>query len=443
MDRLKTCPTTSIHWPLYPKTHPLARVTCGIRSSMSEPLAQHENPADLAQVLRERAREIGFELVGIAPAVSPGGFGPLQDWLNQGFAGEMSYIARREDAYSHPENVLPGVRSVILVGLNYSDRTRPEAHKTVPSPPQRGEGTELVADSAASSLPGGKVAKYASGSVDYHDVLKKRLKSLAAVLHEMRPGCRTRAVVDTAPLLERDFARLAGLGWFGKNTMLINKREGSWLFLGALLTDVELPPDEPHNTAHCGTCTRCLEACPTDAFPEPYVLDATRCISYLTIELRDQPIPTDLRAGMGDWLFGCDVCQDVCPWNRKAPESTVEEFRPDKDLTPTSLTWLLSLSELEFRERFRKTPLFRPGRSGILRNAAIVAGNSGDSRFIPSLSTALSDADELVRGAAAWALGEISGDAAQRALAAQLERESSRQVREEIEAALSAATLSP
>jgi len=225
--------------------------------------------------------------------------------------------------------------------------------------------------------------------------------------------------------------------------MLINKWEGSWFFLGALLTDVQLPADAPHETAHCGTCTRCLEACPTDAFPEPYVLDATRCISYLTIELRGQPIPTDLRAGMGDWLFGCDICQDVCPWNRKAPESTVEEFRPDKDLTPTSLTWLLSLSELEFRERFRKTPLFRPGRSGILRNAAIVAGNSGDSRFIPSLSTALSDADELVRGAAAWALGEISGDAARRALAAQLERESSRQVREEIEAALAAATLSP
>jgi epoxyqueuosine reductase len=392
---------------------------------MSEPLAQQENPADLAQVLRERAREIGFELVGIAPAVSPAGVGPLHDWLSKGFAGEMSYMPRRKDAYSHPEHVLPGVKSVILVGLNYSDRSWNASCES------SGEGE---------SLPGGRVAKYASGSLDYHDVLKKRLKSLAAELHSLRPGCRTRSVVDTAPLLERDFARLAGLGWFGKNTMLINKREGSWFFLGALLTDVELPADEPHNTAHCGTCTRCLEACPTDAFPEPYVLDATRCISYLTIELRGQPIPTDLREGMGDWLFGCDICQDVCPWNRKAPESTVEQFRPVEDITPASLIGLLSLNETEFRKRFRKTPLFRPGRSGLLRNAAIVAGNSGDSRFVSALTTALSDDDVLIRGSAAWALGEIGGEGARRALEAQLEQESASQVREEIEAALAAAT---
>ena len=401
---------------------------------MTEPSEQHENPAQLATILREKAREIGFELVGIAPAVAPGGFGPLQDWLREGYAGEMSYMPRREESYSHPKHVLDGVRSVVLVGLNYS------GPKSVPSPSPGEEGNFPASEP---ELPGGRVAKYATGTRDYHDVLKKKLKSLAAELHEARPECRTRAVVDTAPLLERDFARLAGLGWFGKNTMLINKREGSLFFLGALLTDIELPPDEPHHTAHCGACTACLEACPTDAFPQPYVLDSTRCISYLTIELRDQPIPAELRTGMGDWLFGCDVCQDVCPWNRKAPESTVEEFRPDKDLTPASLTWLLSLSESEFRERFRKTPLFRPGRSGILRNAAIVAGNSGDSRFIPALSNALDDADELVRGAAAWALGEISGDAARRALEARLEQESSRQVREEIKAALAAATPSP
>ena len=418
---------------------------------MSELPEQHENPADPDQFVRKKAREIGFELVGIAPAVAPGGFGPLQNWLSQGFAGEMSYMPRREDAYAHPENVLPGVRSVILVGLNYLDRTSQNADSTsrhsdaasaVPSPPEGGEGTGS-SDSVCHDLPSGRVAKYASGSADYHDVLKKRLKSLAAVLHEMRPGCRTRPVVDTAPLLERDFARLAGLGWFGKNTMLINKREGSWFFLGALLTDVELTPDQPHDTAHCGTCTRCLEACPTDAFPEPYVLDATRCISYLTIELRGQPIPADLRTGMGDWLFGCDVCQDVCPWNHKAPETTVDEFRRDETLTPASLTQLLSLSESEFRDRYRRTPLFRPGRSGLLRNAAIVAGNSGDLRFVPALASALEDQDELIRGAAAWALGQLGCETAVRGLNARLEQESSPAVRGEIEAALATATPRP
>lgn len=402
---------------------------------MFEPLAQHENPADPARILRKRAREIGFELVGIAPAVAPGGFGPLQDWLREGYAGEMSYVPDREEAYSHPEHVLPGVRSVVLLGLNYFDPAW-----TVPFPESSGEERDLDAD--VPELPGGRVAKYASGTRDYHDVLKKRLKTLATVLHELRPGCRTKAVVDTAPLLERDFARLAGLGWFGKNTMLINKHEGSWFFLGALLTDVELAPDEPHHTAHCGTCTRCLEACPTDAFPEPYVLDATRCISYLTIELQGQPIPADLRTGMGDWLFGCDVCQDVCPWNRKAPETKVEEFRSDERLTPASLIELLALDETEFRSRFRKTPLFRPGRAGLLRNAAIVAGNSGDPQFIPALTAALSDEAELIRGAAAWALGQIGTEAATASLAARLSDEDSPAVRTELQAALAAPTSS-
>ena len=391
---------------------------------MTEPPEQKENPAQLATVLREKAREIGFELFGIAPAVPPGGFGPLQDWLKKGFAGEMSYIPRREEAYSHPQFVLEGVRSVVLVGLNYFDR----------------EATNTTAEEK--TQPGGRVAKYATGTRDYHDVLKKKLKSLAGVLHEARPGCRTRGIVDTAPLLERDFASLAGLGWFGKNTMLISKREGSFFFLGALLTNVELPADEPHHTEHCGSCTACLEACPTDAFPEPYVLDSTRCISYLTIELRDQPVQTELRSGMGDWLFGCDICQDVCPWNRKAPQTTVEEFRSDAALSPASLDELLSLDEGQFRERFRKTPLFRPGRAGLLRNAAIVAGNSGDRRLVPVLRDALTDDEELVRGAAAWALGQLGGSEVEAALRRRLEEEASPVVRSEIEAALENATSS-
>lgn len=342
-------------------------------------------PERLEDRLRDRAEQLGFELCGIAAAVAPSGIGALQDWIDAGFAGEMGYIPRRAGAYQHPENVLPGVRSVVMVAMNYHDGGRTES----------------------ASVNGGRVAKYATGAADYHDVLKQRLKQLAAFLHEQRPGCRTRPVVDTAPLLERDFARLAGLGWFGKNTMLINRRLGSWLFLGALLTDVRLEPDAPHQTSHCGTCTRCLDACPTDAFVEPYVLDARRCISYLTIELRDQPVPEALRDGMGDWVFGCDVCQDVCPWNRKAPPSGEPAFAPVSDLAPADLSWLLSLSESDFRQRFRGTPLERPGRSGVLRNAAIAAGNSGDRRHLSALASAETDECELISDAATWAIRKL------------------------------------
>lgn len=343
----------------------------------------------LEMLLKDRARELGFDPVGIAPAVRPAGFEHLQEWLKQGMAGEMHYFARREEAYSDPARCLPSVRSVVMVGLNY--------HCPEPAAP---------ADEPAS--PTGRVARYARGTADYHDVLRDRLKKLADVLHEHRPGCRTRAVVDTAPLLERDFARLAGLGWFGKNTMLINRRIGSWFFLGALLTDVELTPDEPHRTSHCGTCTRCLDACPTDAFTAPYVLDARRCISYLTIELRDDPIPLDLREGMGDWVFGCDICQEVCPWNRKAPTVALDEFQPQSDLNPAGLEWLLCLSDEAFESRFGQTPLSRPGRAGVLRNAAIAAGNSGDLSLIPALNDRLNDSEPLIREAAKWALQQLN-----------------------------------
>ena len=186
--------------------------------------------------------------------------------------------------------------------------------------------------------------------------------------------------------------------------MLINRKVGSWVFLAALLTDVELVPDEPHHTSHCGTCTRCLEACPTDAFVEPYVLDARRCISYLTIELRNQPIPIDLREGMGDWVFGCDVCQEVCPWNRKAPSTSTAELEPGSALTLASL---LDMSEEDFRARFQNTPLDRPGRSGVLRNAAIAAGNSGDVSLIPALQKCVDDPDPLISEASNWALRKL------------------------------------
>jgi epoxyqueuosine reductase len=238
-------------------------------------------------------------------------------------------------------------------------------------------------------------------------VLRQRLDQLLAWVQDEVPGCRGRGVVDSAPLLERDFARRAGLGWFGKNTMLINKRLGSYFFLAALLLDVELLPDPVHETAHCGTCTACLDACPTQAFLEPALLDARRCISYLTIELR-APIPEELRAPMGEWVFGCDICQEVCPWNRKAPAATEPAFRPREDLLSLDLIELLGHSEEEFRRRFRGTALTRAKRRGLLRNAAIALGNQGNPAALPALQRALDDPEPLVREAAQWAMERIT-----------------------------------
>jgi epoxyqueuosine reductase len=333
--------------------------------------------------LRQQAHALGFELVGIAPASPADGFDRLRDWLARGFAGTMDYMQRLADAHRHPSSILPEVRSVVMVGINY----KPAGE----SGPARG----------------GRVARYARGA-DYHDVLRERLGRLLAWLQGERPGCRGRGVVDTAPLLERDFARRAGLGWFGKNTMLLNKRLGSYFFLGALLVDLELRPDAPFEAAHCGTCTACLDACPTGAFAGPGLLDARRCISYLTIELKGS-VPEDLRPGLGDWLFGCDVCQEVCPWNRKAPAGTDPALGARTDLESLDPVELLALSPEEFRRRFRGTALTRAKRRGLLRNAALVLGNAGDPVALPALRRALDDSESLVREAAAWAIARIEG----------------------------------
>ncbi len=337
--------------------------------------------------IKEQANALGFELAGIAPAVESDGFAHLADWLNQGFAGEMEYMSRHADARRHPESMLPNVKSVVMVGINYKTADDPR-------------------ESLRSSRGLGRVSIYAGGG-DYHDVLRVKLKALLAWVQEQAPGTRGRAVIDTAPLLERDFARRAGLGWFGKNTMLIDKKLGSYFFIGALLLDLELTPNAPFETSHCGTCTRCLDACPTDAFAGPYQLDARRCISYLTIELRGS-IPEELRAGMDDWIFGCDVCQEVCPWNRKSPAGNEPMLQPTVTGTRVDLEELLSLNEDAFRKRFRHTPLWRSGRDGLLRNAAIALGNLGDARALPALERAAEDGSPLVREAAQWAIAAIS-----------------------------------
>jgi epoxyqueuosine reductase len=338
----------------------------------------------LESAIKEQAHALGFELAGIAAATPADGFETLREWLDQGHAGQMAYMHRHAEARRHPASILPGVRSVVMVGMNY----KPESN-----------------DEAVLDRPTGRVARYARGT-DYHDVLRDRLGRLLDWLCRQCPGCRGRGVVDTAPLLERDFARRAGLGWFGKNTMLLNKRLGSYFFLGALLTDLPLVADPAHEASHCGSCTACLDTCPTQAFVAPGVLDSRRCISYLTIELRGA-VPAELRAGLGDWIFGCDVCQEVCPWNRKAPATREPAFAARADLEPADPIELLALTEEEFRRRFRGTALMRAKRRGLLRNAALVLGNRGDPLALPALERALDDPEPLIHEAARWAIERI------------------------------------
>jgi epoxyqueuosine reductase len=372
-------------------------------------------PASLTVALKTKAQELGFALAGVCPAVEATGFERFQAWLASGYAGQMHYLQKREAAYRHPRGVLDSVRSVVMLALPY--RT------AEPRACQPGEG---------------RISRYAWGPGDYHDVIHDKLHALADWLREQAPEAECRGVVDSAPLLEREFAVRAGLGWIGKNTLLLNKPAGSYFFLAALLTSLELEYDPQFETDHCGTCRACLDACPTQAFPQPYVLDATRCISYLTIELRDA-IPVELRPGLGDWLFGCDVCQDVCPWNHRAPISAEPAFQPRADENPVDLLSLFELDDQAFRARFRNSPLWRSKRRGILRNAALLLGNQRATQAIPALVRGLSDGQPLVRGACAWALGRMKDAAIETALRRSLETEADASVRAEIEGALSEA----
>ncbi len=351
--------------------------------------------AELTAWIRRRAGELEFSNVGCcaADAAPSPAWERFVAWLEAGYAGEMQYLAERRDAYRHPSSVLNSARSVVMLTMDY--RT----------------------EEPAACAPGqGRVSRYAWGPADYHDVIHARLKQLVAEIQARRPDARARGVVDTAPLLEREFARAAGLGWIGKHTLLLNRQQGSWFFLAALLLDVELTYDAPFQADHCGTCRACLDACPTQAFPEPYVLDATRCISYLTIELRGE-IPRELRAGLGEWVFGCDICQDVCPWNRRVPATQFAPFRPRADLNPLELCELFELDDASFRAQFRESPIWRPKRRGLLRNAAVVLGNQlaaarggAEPWTIPvmaALQLGLRDAEPVVRSACVWALAQF------------------------------------
>ncbi len=341
------------------------------------------NLSQSTQSLKTEAQRLGFEVSGCAPANSPSTFPEFQQWLQKKFHGEMGYMETRKEAYSDPDFVMENSVSVMMLAMPYQTQ-------------------QPVTDSPLT----GRIARYAWGQMDYHDLIHKRLKELCRHAQNIFPDARMRGVVDTAPLLEREFARSAGIGWAAKNTMLINKQIGSYFFLAAVLIDQPLEWDEAFEAFHCGTCTACIDACPTDAFVEPHVLDANKCISYLTIEHRS-PIAVELRPQMQNWILGCDICQEVCPWNGKAPLATEPAFQPLPGHNALSLSELFELSDDAFRARFRKTPLWRPKRRGILRNAAIALGNEAHPESIKPLSLGINDSEPLVRGASAWALRQI------------------------------------
>jgi epoxyqueuosine reductase len=341
---------------------------------------------ELTERLKAEARRLGFDDVGVAPAVNPPGYPDFLSWLAAGHQAGMGYMERHAAQRSHPRNILLAVRSVVVVSVVYAQDER---------------------SATAAGVTQGKIAQYARGA-DYHSILRQKLDALFCWLRAEIPGARGRAVVDTAPLLERDFARLAGLGWIGKNTMLISRRLGSFTFLGALLVDIELSYDTPHEANHCGSCTRCLDACPTDAFVGPYQLDSRSCISYWTIEHRGM-MPDEPAAQLDGWVYGCDVCQDVCPWNRKAPAGRLTDFEARAEWTAPDLLEWLERTEVQWNEIIRESAPRRARRAGLLRNAALVLGSRRLIEAIAPLSGRLDDPDEdsLVRASAAWALGRI------------------------------------
>ncbi len=355
-----------------------------------------EDVATLTADLKAHALALGCDLVAVAPADPPPHADHLDPWLAAGHAGDMAWLARNAAKRQTPTEAVPGARSIVVVGLHYRAA---EPDPALWNDPARGQ-----------------ISRYAQGD-DYHDVLLPILRELQAWL-EARVGRAQigRSYVDTGPVLERPVGVAAGLGFQGKNTLLIHPRQGSWFFLGEILVDVPLAYDEPIQAGGCGTCTRCEVACPTQAFVGPYVLDARRCISYLTIELKG-PIPRDLRPLMGNHIYGCDVCQEVCPWNIKFGRFAASNMlQPRDDRVAPELLELLALNDEQFRERFRGSPIKRTKRRGLLRNVAVALGNWGDERAVPALARALDDHEPLIRGHAAWALGRIGGAAAREAL---------------------------
>jgi epoxyqueuosine reductase len=337
----------------------------------------------MSEWIKDYARALGFELVGIAPAQPPPHAESFLHWLAQGYAGAMEYLERTAHLRINPAELLPDARSAVVVGLNYAPAELPETDY--------------------------RIARYALGD-DYHQVIRAKLETLLSAIQAVAPEAQGRICVDSAPVLERDLAWLAGLGWYGKNTCLINTQRGSYFFLGVLLLTLELEYDTPAEGG-CGTCRLCLDACPTGALTEPYVLDARKCISYLTIELRES-IPESYRAPMGEWLFGCDICQEVCPFNRpRAHQPLRAQPTQEPRLKPRPLPRLhdiLTMDESQFADRFRSSAIKRAKWRGLIRNALIVAGNKGDPTLRPLIERYCQHHDPVLRETAQWALARLA-----------------------------------
>jgi epoxyqueuosine reductase len=350
--------------------------------------------SEISALVKQTAHHAGFELAGIAPVREFAELNYFPHWIEAGHAGEMKYLEARDESgqlkRSSLRSTAPWARSVIVCAINYNT-----AH---PYSTQVGDSER------------GWISRYAWSREDYHEAVMRRLRSVEQQVQEdtrdRTPALETRCYVDTGPLVERVYAKYAGVGWIGKNTCILNQKLGSWLFLGVILTSLELEVDLPAPD-RCGTCTRCIDACPTAAFIAPYELDSNKCIAYLTIEKRGA-IPEEMREGIGRHVFGCDICQDVCPWNRKAPVTGAEEFQAREGLVNPALEWLAEMSAEEFREKFRGSPIRRTKRSGLRRNAAIAMGNSGDRTFLPLLERLTVDGDSVVAESAIWAAEKLA-----------------------------------
>ncbi|MGH7828309.1 MAG: tRNA epoxyqueuosine(34) reductase QueG [Candidatus Binatia bacterium] len=380
-------------------------------------MSSTRNQAALSLRIKEAGQRLGFDLVGLSPVKIPTHGESFAEWLGDGLAGELGYMGRTEALRRNPHDLVPWAVSVVSVGMNY--------YTPLPRPKPEGKTA-------------GWISRYAWGD-DYHNVVKQRLEALLEIIRNLcEEPIEGRPFVDSGPVLERDFAGSAGIGWIGKNTHLISPRNGSWFFLGELFLSVPLEYDRPIRD-RCGSCDLCIKACPTAAFVGPYVLDARRCISYLTIELKGW-IPRHLRPLIGNHIFGCDICQEVCPYNVKAMPSQEPAFAPKQGLYAPALIPFLSMTAAEFRDRFRTSPILRAKRRGFLRNVAVALGNLRSREAVPDLIGALEDEEPLVRGHCAWALGRIGSREALAALQRRLSVEGDAEVRSEIAEAIAEAS---
>ena len=336
----------------------------------------------LKESIKAEARRLGFTLTGVTYPQTPPHYNAYQNWLAGGFHATMDYLAteRARQRRSDPSLILPDCKSILVLGMPYYPPMTPSEE-----PVQ------------------GQVAAYALGT-DYHEIIPQRLAALVKFIEgQVDHPVPNRCYTDTGPILERDLAQRAGLGWIGKNTCLINPRHGSTFFLAEILLGIELEPDPPFSTDHCGSCTRCIDACPTQAILPKHTLDARRCISYLTIENKGE-IPAEFRDKMGDWIFGCDICQQVCPWNRFADQQVDASFAPQPGTAKPDLILSLALSPNDFNRQFKHSPIKRSKRRGYLRNISVALGNTGDEKTIPALKKARTDSDPLIREHASWAI---------------------------------------